>query len=141
MVSRRGSSQSAVTTTSAPKRRQSRRNGDSDTPAANACLERAARTYIAEADARIAADPKAGALVEGHFLEKAIATLQRLPRSYRLEHSIGDLIIELRGRLAAGRESALEAMVRIESDPIELSAVVAYARRRVSRKAQWEALV
>jgi hypothetical protein len=36
--------------------------GDSDTPAANGCLERAARTYIAEADARIAADPKAGAL-------------------------------------------------------------------------------
>jgi hypothetical protein len=114
--------------------------GDSDTPAANACLERAARTYIAEADARIAADPKAGALVEGHFLEKAIATLQRLPRSYRLEHSIGDLIIELRGRLAASRESALEAMVRIESDPIDLTDVVAYARRRVSRKTQWEAL-
>jgi hypothetical protein len=66
--------------------------------------------------------------------------LQRLPRSYRLEHSLEDLITELRARLAVSRESALEAMVRIESDPIDLTDVVAYARRRVSRKTQWEAL-
>jgi hypothetical protein len=114
--------------------------GESDTQAANACTERAARTYIAEADARIAADPKAGALVEGHFLEKAIAILRTLPRSYRLEHGLEDLISELRKRLAAARESALEAMVRIESDAVELTEVVAYARRQVSGKTRWEAL-
>jgi hypothetical protein len=114
--------------------------GESDIQAANACNERAARTYIAEADARIAADPKAGALVEGHFLEKAIAVLRTLPRSYRLEHGLEDLISELRQRLAAARESALEAMVRIESDPVELTEVVAYARGRVSGKTRWEAL-
>jgi hypothetical protein len=114
--------------------------GDSDTPSANACLERAARTYIAEANARIAHDPKAGALVEGHFLEKAIATLRKLPRNYRLEYSLETLITELRERLAASRESGLEAMVPIESDPIDLTEVVADARARVSGKTRWEAL-
>ena len=56
--------------------------GGSDAAAANAATERIARTYIAEADARIQADPKEGVLVEGYFLEKAIAVLRTIPRSY-----------------------------------------------------------
>ena len=114
--------------------------GESDLQAVYACLERAARTYIAEADGRIANNPKAGALAEGHFLEKALAMLLRLPRSYRLEHGLETFITELRERLAASRESTLEAMVRIESDPIDLREAVADARVRVSGKPQWEAL-
>jgi hypothetical protein len=111
--------------------------GEPDLQAANASLERAARTYIAEADARIANKPKAGALAEGHFLEKALAILLR---TYRLEHGLETFITELRERLAASRKSTLEAMVRIESDPIDLTKVVADARVRVSGKPQWAAL-
>jgi len=116
--------------------------GDADSDAANACGERAARTYIAEADARVAADPKAGALVEGHFLEKAIAVLRTLPRRFRAGRGIEDLIVELRTRLASSREVALEAMMRIESDPVDLTDHVAHARSCVSGKSSaWEALV
>lgn len=35
--------------------------GESDADSMNGCIERAARTYIAEADARVASDPNAGA--------------------------------------------------------------------------------
>lgn len=106
--------------------------GGSDSAAANAATERVARTYIAEADARIKADPKAGALVEGHFLEKAIAVLRTIPRSYRLEKGLVELIDDLRARLHESRELSMEQMMRIESDPVDLTDAVSYARSQVS---------
>jgi hypothetical protein len=115
--------------------------GKSDSEAMNAGMERVARTYIAEADARIAADPKSGVLVEGNFLEKAIATLRTLPRRYRLQRDLDSLIDQLRVRLAAGREMALESLMRIQSDPIDLTEAVSYARGRVSgHQSRFEAL-
>lgn len=114
---------------------------ESDADSMSGCIERGARTYIAEADARVASDPNAGALVEGHFLEKAIATLRTLPRRYRVDHGIEELIAELRERLVSSRETAIEAMMRIESDPVDLTDAVTYGRGRVSgRSSSWEAL-
>ena len=78
------------------------------------------------------ADPKAGALVEGHFLEKAIATFRTLPRSYRVESGLEQHIEELRVRLQASREMALEAMMRVQSEPVDLNGAVGYARGQVS---------
>lgn len=72
--------------------------GPSDQAGFNAGNERIGRTYFDEADARIRAEPKDGALVEGLFLEKAIATFRTLSRSYRVENGIDDLIDELRSR-------------------------------------------
>ncbi len=115
--------------------------GGSDAAAANAATERVARTYIAEADSRIQADPKAGALVEGHFLEKAIAVLRTMPRSYRLENGLDELIDDLRIRLRESRESSVEQMMRIQSDPVDLTGAVSYARSQVSGHAdKFEAL-
>lgn len=106
--------------------------GGSDAAAANAATQRIARTYIAEADSRIQADPKAGALVEGHFLEKAIAVLRTMPRSYRLENGLDKLIDDLRIRLRESRESSMERMMRTQSDPVDLTEAVSYARSQVS---------
>ena len=106
--------------------------GGSDAAAANSATERVARTYIAEADSRILTDPKAGALVEGHFLEKAIAVLRTIPRSYRLENGLDELIDDLRIRLRESRESSIEQMIRIQSDPVDLTDAVSYARSQVS---------
>lgn len=106
--------------------------GGSDAAAANSATERVARTYIAEADSRILTDPKAGALVEGHFLEKAIAVLRTIPRSYRLENGLDELIDDLRTRLRESRESSMEQMIRIQSDPVDLTDAVSYARSQVS---------
>lgn len=106
--------------------------GGGDVAAAQAAMERIGRTYIDEADARVKTDPKAGALVEGHFLEKAVATFRTLPRSYRVESGLEEYVEELRARLQASREMALEAMMRIESDPVDLTDAVAYARGQVS---------
>ncbi|WP_223984693.1 DUF4209 domain-containing protein [Arthrobacter sp. NicSoilB8] len=106
--------------------------GGSDVAAANAATERVARTYIEEADARIQADSKEGVLVEGHFVEKAIAVLRTIPRSYRVENGLVELLDELRGRLRDSRESSMEQMMRIESDPVDLTDAVSYARSQVS---------
>lgn len=106
--------------------------GGSDAAAANAAAERVARTYIAEADSRIQADPKAGGLVEGHFLEKAIAVLRTIPRFYRLENGLDKLIDGLRARLRESRESSMEQMMRIQSDPVDLTDAASDARSQVS---------
>lgn len=103
-----------------------------DAYAINAATDRVARTYITEADARVAADPVSGAAVEGQFLEKAIATFRSLPRSYRLANGIDDLVDELRRRLHASRETTLEIMIPITSGPIDLTDAVSYARETVS---------
>lgn len=104
----------------------------SDQAAANDAAERIARTYLAEADARVKADPAAGAQVEGHFLEQAIAVFRTLPRSYRIQGGLEQLIDELRARQHDSRESAMEQMMRIESDPVDLTDAVSDARSRVS---------
>lgn len=106
--------------------------GTRDKAARHGCVERAGRTYIAEADARTAADERAGALVESHFLEDAIKVLQGLPRSYRAANGVETLLSELRARLTRSREHAIEEMMRIESDPTDLSEAIVHARERVS---------
>ena len=111
-----------------------------DADAVNAATDRVARTYIAEADDR-AADPAGGAMAEGHFVEKAIATFRTLPRSYRLANGIEGLIVQLRDRLHASRETTLENMMRITSGPIDLTDMVSYAQEQVSGHAdRFEAL-
>jgi len=106
--------------------------GGSDAAAANAATERIARTYIAEADSRTQADPKAGAFVEGHFLEKAIVVLRTIPRSYRLKNGLDELIDDLRARLRQSRETSMEHMMRFQSDPVDLTDAVTHARSQVS---------
>ena len=112
---------------------------DHDANAMNGCIERIAHTYVAEA--RVAADANAGALAEGFFLENAISTLRTLPRRYRTDRGLEDLIAALRQRLTTSREIAIESMMRIDSEPIDLAGAVAYARSQVSGQGSaWEAL-
>ena len=75
---------------------------DHDANAMNGCIERIAHTYVAEA--RVAAGVNAGALAEGFFLENAISTLRTLPRRYRTDRGLEDLIAALRQRLTTSRE-------------------------------------
>jgi hypothetical protein len=100
-----------------------------------AATERIARTHIVEADARVHTDPESGALVEGHFLEKAIAVLRTIPRSYRLANGLEELARDLRIRLQESRESSIESMMRIESGPVDLTGAVSYARSQVAGRA------
>ena len=103
-----------------------------DDDASLRATERAARTYLAEAAARRAEDPDNGALVEGHFVEKAIAVLTTLPRGYRLASGVEELIDRLRRDLPATRQTALEHMTRVQSEPVDLSEAVSYARQAVA---------
>lgn len=98
----------------------------------SACIERAARTYVAEADTRVAAEPGSGAVVEGLMLEKALAMLLTLPRTYRDTNGLPTLIHELRTRLVSSREVTIESMMRVETEAIDLSGAAAAARARVA---------
>lgn len=105
----------------------------------HASVERVAELYVAEAEERLAVGGGA-ALAADLFLEKAIATLRTLPRSYRIQHGHDQRLKELRQRLDDSREHALESMMRITTDPIDLTEAVAETRRRVSGLAKFDAL-
>lgn len=103
-----------------------------DDDAAHECAERVAATYVVEADQRVASEGDGATLAEGFFLEKAIASYRTLPRRYRLAHGIETLIPQLRERLRSSREDMIESMIRIKSDPIDISEAIADARAGVS---------
>ncbi len=103
-------------------------------------VERIAKLYEREAQQRMAAG-SGNALAAGHFLEKALGTLRTLPRKYRVERNLHSRTADLRERLAESREASLEAMMRIETDPIDLTDAVANTRRRVSGRSKFDALV
>lgn len=105
----------------------------------HASVERVAELYAAEAEERLAAGSGA-ALAADHFLEKAIATLRKLPRSHRLQQGHDQRLKDLRQRLDDSREHALESMMRIKTDPIDLTEAVAETRRRVTGLAKFDAL-
>lgn len=106
----------------------------------HASVERVAELYAAEAEECLAAGG-GSALAADHFLEKAIATLRTLPRSYRIQHGHDQRLEDLRRRMDDCREHTLESMMRITTDPIDLTEAVADTRRRVSGLAKFEALV
>jgi hypothetical protein len=45
-------------------------------------------------------------------------------RPYRLENGLNELIDDLRIRLRESRESSIEQMMRIQSDPVDLTEAV-----------------
>ncbi|QZN86220.1 DUF4209 domain-containing protein [Cellulomonas sp. C5510] len=112
-----------------------------DLQGANESVERVARLYLREADGRLANGDDGAAMAAGMFLEKAIGTFRTLPRRYRAAKGLDSLLREIRGRLAENREATLEAMLRIDTEPIDLSDAIADTRRRLSGLSRFEALV
>jgi len=110
-----------------------------ETDLATECIERVAQTYVDEADERLTQDK--GALIAGTFIEKAIATVRSLPRKYRAARGLDGKLQQLRVRLSDIRELSLEQMMRIDSDPIDITSYVHNAREMVSGKERLEALV
>ena len=105
-----------------------------------ACRARIAETYVAAADARMAADPP-NPLAATLDLEKAITTVRGLPRDYRGQNGLDARVKELRMRLQDGREATLEAMTTVTSDAVDMAEYARQARTHVSGKEPLEALV
>ncbi|TDB86172.1 DUF4209 domain-containing protein [Actinomadura sp. 7K534] len=115
-----------------------RRAGDA--AAVNDCIARVAESYASEAQLHLAPDVS-NSQAAGLALEKALATIRELPTAYRREHDLDSRFKELQAQLSATRMTTLEAMIHFESDPIDLTDQVSAARRNVSGKEQFEALV
>lgn len=105
---------------------------------AHASMHRVALVYIEESGKR--RSEGRGALTVGIFLEKAVATLRGIPRTYRAAHGLDALLAQLREQLADAREMILEQMVRIQSDPIDIARYVYQAQRAVTGRSRFEAL-
>lgn len=114
-------------------------NRSGDSTAAHDALARVAELYATEAERRMQSD-EAGALVAGHDLERAIATLREVPRRHREARGLDQRLTELRSRLDEIRQVSLEQMTRVESEPIDLSGSAKQARQRVAGKEKLEAL-
>ena len=88
-----------------------------------------------------AADPRGTPCHITSFYRAIRSALRTIPRSYRLENGLDQLIDDLRIRLPESRESSLEQMMRIQSDPVDLTDAVSCARSQVSGHAdKFEAL-
>ncbi|MCL8027347.1 DUF4209 domain-containing protein [Nocardioides bruguierae] len=98
-----------------------------------------AELYLDEAESRLGGD--AGAMVAGHFLEKAISMLRGLPRRYRSAHGVEPWLRSLQALLADVREESLEQMMVISSDPIDITAIVAQSQAFVVGRTRLDALI
>ncbi|KQY46381.1 DUF4209 domain-containing protein [Cellulomonas sp. Root137] len=110
-----------------------------DADSANEALETIAELYSVEAESRLLHD--GSAMVASLSVEKAIATLRRLPRKYRAARGIEPWLRELRRELVDLREETLEEMSMISSEGPDVSSFVAAAQRSVSGTDRLEALV
>ncbi|WP_166389317.1 DUF4209 domain-containing protein [Nocardioides ochotonae] len=106
----------------------------------HACTVRIAACYESEAARRIESG-NASELAAGIFLEKAISTLQSLPRKYRQSEGIDDHLVGLRQRLAENRTLTLESMIAIETEPVNITEQVRAAERAVTGLPRFAALV
>ncbi len=111
-----------------------------DQEAVHAATVRIAALYEADAEQRLASG-NASVMAAGIFLEKAIGTLKTLPRRYRLTEGIDQRIDDLRRWLHDNREATLEAMIRIESDPVDITGSVIASQQEVRGLPRFEALV
>jgi hypothetical protein len=75
-----------------------------------------------------------------HFGELALKTLLEIPRTYRTAHALDTRIADLRKALAKDRQVLLESMVPMHGEPVDLTEVVADARRRVDGRGKVAAL-
>ncbi|MEV0660823.1 DUF4209 domain-containing protein [Actinomadura luteofluorescens] len=115
-----------------------RRAGDAI--AANDCIARVAESYASEAQQHLALEVS-NSQAAGLALEKAIAAIRGLPTAYRRQHDLDSRLEELQAHLATTRIATLEAMIHFESDPVDLTDQAAAARRKVSGRERFEALV
>ena len=98
-----------------------------------------ARALSAEAEDRrqgVGGDPATAA----HFVEQALKVLEVIPRIYRANHDVDEMIVALRLRLVGDRQAVLDSMIPIEGGPVELSEMTADARTRVTGLPPVEAL-
>ena len=80
-------------------------------------------------------------IVASAHLEKAVATLRTLPKAYRTAQSLDERLESLQQRLRQSRKDSLSEMMRIERDPIEISAYIRGAKQLVSGHDLPEALL
>lgn len=107
---------------------------------AYACTAHLAESYVDQAD-NSRSSANVSNIVASTHLEKAVATLRSLPNTYRVAHSLDQRLEELQQRLRQSRKDSLGEMMRIESDPVDISDYVEGAKRLVSGHEGPEALL
>jgi len=101
---------------------------------------RVAESFAVEAERR-RQGPAGVALGASHAVEQALKILRALPRTYRSQHGVEELIAGLRAHLQDDHQGIVESMVTLRGGSIDISALVKGARDDVSGLGLTEALI
>jgi hypothetical protein len=99
-----------------------------------------AEGWVKEAIARVSSDSPSH-MVAASFYENAIQTYRTIPRAERATHRVDERIAELRTHLNDSGEKSLGEMGVIQTPGIDITQLVENARKSVSGKSGWEALL
>lgn len=111
-----------------------------DSESANASTVALAQAYVGQAD-NPGTSENVSNLVASTHLERAVATLRSVPNSYRAAHGLDTRLEHLKQRLRLTRKESLNEMIRLESDPINITDYVQGAKALVSGHTVDEALL
>lgn len=100
-----------------------------------------ALSFEAEADHRIALDPRTGHLVAQSFLADAIQTFRKVPKDQRPSRNVEEQLHRLSRRLTEVGEKAVNSIPTIRSGTTDITEVIERSVRAVRGKEPLQALV
>jgi hypothetical protein len=100
-----------------------------------------AEVWAKQAEHRATVGPGPSHMVAAGFLENAIHAYRRVPRRERTKYRVDERIVELRTRMSAHGEHALDEMAVVRSPSIDISEMVRESRQAVTKLPLEAALV
>jgi len=104
-------------------------------------IVKVALSFEADADRRIALDPRTGHLVAQSFLEDAIQTLRKVPKDQRPSRRVPEQLVRLSRRLTEAGEMAVKSMQTVSAGATDITEIVELSVRAVRGKEPLQALI
>ena len=102
---------------------------------------RLADSWLSEVTRRAESEPVVAAQLAPAHIESALKELRALPKAARHVRGLDEKISSLRAQLSTAGREAIAQMVKIESDPVDITDYVAAARAAVAEKTPLDALL
>lgn len=106
---------------------------------ASRAKSRAADAWVREGEALVALGAQ-GYLVAGAYYESAIHLLREVPHGHRADLDVDRRLAEFRGKLTSAHTQSLDVLQEVNSEPIDVSMLVEYARDTVAGREPLDAL-
>lgn len=100
-----------------------------------------ALSFEADADKRIALEPRTGHIVAQSFLEDAIQALRKVPKDQRPSRNVDEQMLRLSLRLSESGQKAIESIPTITAGKIDITQIVESSVNAMSGKKTLPALI